>query len=249
MRLDIAARVCDSPGKQAVLLGPVERQIEFGQTRRGDLDGLAALQHRFDERGAQKRQIDEAPNVAPAYSIAFRAAIGARPLASSSNHARPRAIALISAGSCFVLWFCDVKPGSTSLFSAPRRLNSTAAVNSMAVSVGVSEANNRTSLANSGARRILIDISSSAMMTFSTRSRTTIARFPGELLSIAASTVCTAKQFSYLLGGHVGGAEKLEQLAKVSSRIRITASSNSVAANRKPGARSVSDFEIRAAET
>ena len=90
MRLDIPARVCDSPGKQAVLLGPVERQIEFGQTRRGDLDGLAALQHRFDERGAQKREIDEAPNVAPAYSIAFRAAIGARPLASSSN---PRAAA------------------------------------------------------------------------------------------------------------------------------------------------------------
>ena len=54
-----------------MLLGPVERQIEFGQTRRGDLDGLAALQHRFDELGAQKREIDEAPNVAPAYAVAL----------------------------------------------------------------------------------------------------------------------------------------------------------------------------------
>ena len=69
--LDVPACVCGLACKQSVLLGPVERQIEFGQTRRGELDGLAALQHRFDELWAQKREIDEAPNVAPAYAVAL----------------------------------------------------------------------------------------------------------------------------------------------------------------------------------
>ena len=30
-----------------MLLGPIERQIEFGQSRRSELDGLPALQDRF----------------------------------------------------------------------------------------------------------------------------------------------------------------------------------------------------------
>src|SRR6516164_2784347 len=50
----------------------------------------------------------------------------ARPVASSSNHVRPRAIALISAGSHRDLSICCASPGSTSLVSAPRRLKATA---------------------------------------------------------------------------------------------------------------------------
>src|SRR5580698_8839217 len=46
----------------------------------------------------------------------------ARPLTSSSNHARPRAIALISAGSHCELCFCGANPGRTNLVSAPRRV-------------------------------------------------------------------------------------------------------------------------------
>jgi phosphoribosylpyrophosphate synthetase len=47
----------------------------------------------------------------------------ARPVASSSNHARPRAIALISAGSHRELCLCCANPGGTNLVSAPRRVN------------------------------------------------------------------------------------------------------------------------------
>ena len=38
----ISVRVCGLAYEQPVLLGPVERQIEFSQTRRGELDGLSA---------------------------------------------------------------------------------------------------------------------------------------------------------------------------------------------------------------
>ena len=41
--------LCGSACEQFALLGPVQRQIEFGQTRRGELDGLPALQDRFDQ--------------------------------------------------------------------------------------------------------------------------------------------------------------------------------------------------------
>jgi hypothetical protein len=39
----MSAWVCGLAYEQSVLLGPVERQIEFSQTRRGELDGLSAL--------------------------------------------------------------------------------------------------------------------------------------------------------------------------------------------------------------
>jgi len=35
--------------EQSVLLGPVQRQIEFPQTRRGELDGLPALEDGLDK--------------------------------------------------------------------------------------------------------------------------------------------------------------------------------------------------------
>ena len=57
--------------EQAVLLAPVERQIEFGQPRRGELDGLPPLQDRFDELRAQKSEIDQTPDIAPGYAVAL----------------------------------------------------------------------------------------------------------------------------------------------------------------------------------
>src|SRR5712671_2811215 len=49
--------------EQSVLLDPVERQIEFGQTRRGELDGLPALQDRFDQLRAQEGEANETSDV------------------------------------------------------------------------------------------------------------------------------------------------------------------------------------------
>jgi hypothetical protein len=37
-----------SARQEAALIGPVERQIEFGKTRRGEFDGLPALQDRLN---------------------------------------------------------------------------------------------------------------------------------------------------------------------------------------------------------
>src|SRR6266446_8338854 len=41
--------------EQLVLLAPVERQIEMGEPRRGERDGLAALQDRLDQLRPQER--------------------------------------------------------------------------------------------------------------------------------------------------------------------------------------------------
>ena len=41
-----------------MLLGPAQRQIEFGQTRRGELDGLPPLQDRFDQLRAQEGKVN-----------------------------------------------------------------------------------------------------------------------------------------------------------------------------------------------
>src|SRR6266436_9713762 len=50
--------------EQAALIGPVERQIEFGKARRSEFDGLPAVQDRLDQLGAQKGEVDEAPDIA-----------------------------------------------------------------------------------------------------------------------------------------------------------------------------------------
>src|SRR6266852_6873388 len=60
----ISVRTCGLTCEQSVLLGPVQRQIEFGQTRCGELDGLPALQDRFDQLRAQEGEADASPNVA-----------------------------------------------------------------------------------------------------------------------------------------------------------------------------------------
>src|SRR6266436_5903990 len=53
-----------SARQEAALIDPIERQIEFGKTRRSELDGLLAVQDRLDQLGAQKREIDETPDIA-----------------------------------------------------------------------------------------------------------------------------------------------------------------------------------------
>ena len=54
-----------------MLIGPVERQIEFGKTRRSEFDRLPALQDRLDQVGTQKGEVDEAPDIATGYTVAL----------------------------------------------------------------------------------------------------------------------------------------------------------------------------------
>ena len=55
----IYLQVCGLRSEKPVLLGPVERQIEFSHTRRSEGDGLAALQDRVDEKRAQEGEVDQ----------------------------------------------------------------------------------------------------------------------------------------------------------------------------------------------
>src|SRR5947209_5771753 len=62
-------RSCGLACEQFVLLRPVQRQIEFGQPRRGELDRLPALQDRLDQLRAQEGETNEAANVAPGNAV------------------------------------------------------------------------------------------------------------------------------------------------------------------------------------
>src|SRR5271168_1458764 len=64
-----SVRSCGLAGEQFVLLGPVQRQIEFGQPRRGELDGLPALQDRLDQPRAQEGEANETANIAPGNAV------------------------------------------------------------------------------------------------------------------------------------------------------------------------------------
>jgi len=64
-----SVRSCGLACEQFVLLGPVQRQIEFGQPRRGELDGLPALQDRLDQLRAQEGEANETANVAPGNAV------------------------------------------------------------------------------------------------------------------------------------------------------------------------------------
>src|SRR5947207_15642134 len=66
-----SVRSCGLACEQFVLLGPVQRQIEFGQPRRGELDGLLALQDRLDQLRAQEGETNETANVAPGDAISL----------------------------------------------------------------------------------------------------------------------------------------------------------------------------------
>jgi hypothetical protein len=54
-----------------VLLGPAQREIEFRQPRRGELDGLPALLDGFDQLRAQEGEANETPDVAPGDAVAL----------------------------------------------------------------------------------------------------------------------------------------------------------------------------------
>src|ERR1700719_2064013 len=64
-----SVRSCGLACEQFVLLRPVQRQIELGQPRRGELDGLPALQDRLDQLWAQEGEANETANVAPANAL------------------------------------------------------------------------------------------------------------------------------------------------------------------------------------
>src|SRR4029077_9788662 len=53
-----------SARQEAALIGPIERQIEFGKARRSKLDGLPAVQDHLDQLGAQKGEVDQASDIA-----------------------------------------------------------------------------------------------------------------------------------------------------------------------------------------
>ena len=64
-----SVRSCGLACEQFVLLRPVQRQIEFGQPRRGELDGLPTLQDRLDQLRAQEGEANETPNIAPGNTV------------------------------------------------------------------------------------------------------------------------------------------------------------------------------------
>ena len=66
-----SVRSCGLACEQFVLLGPVQRQIEFGQPRRGELDGLPTLQDRLDQLRAQEGEANQTPNVTPSDALAL----------------------------------------------------------------------------------------------------------------------------------------------------------------------------------
>src|ERR1700726_3465730 len=65
----ISVRSCGLACEQFVLLRPVRRQIEFGQPRRGELDGLPTLQDRLDQPRTQEGEANETSNVAPGDAV------------------------------------------------------------------------------------------------------------------------------------------------------------------------------------
>src|SRR6202165_739994 len=60
-----------SAPQEAALIGPIERQIEFGKARRSEFDGLPAVQDHLDQLGAEKGEVDEAPDIAPGDAVAL----------------------------------------------------------------------------------------------------------------------------------------------------------------------------------
>src|SRR6266404_8530321 len=60
-----------SARQEAALIGPVERQIEFGKARHSEFDRLPALEDRLDQLGAQKGEVDEAPDIATGDAVAL----------------------------------------------------------------------------------------------------------------------------------------------------------------------------------
>ena len=83
-------RLCGSTCEQSVLLGPVQRQIEFGQTRRGERDGLPALQDRFEQLRAQEGETNKPADVAPGDAVTLGQGLQRR-RAAGGQLVKPRA--------------------------------------------------------------------------------------------------------------------------------------------------------------
>src|SRR5438067_3868648 len=143
----------------------------------------------------------------------------ARPVASSSNHARPRAIALISAGSHLELCFCGANPGRTNLVSAPRRVKAAVAVSSTALSLAASDADDATFSPNKRPRRSLMMIVFSSTMILSTSSRTSFARSPGEPPSAAAIRAARLSSFRIWSLDMPAAAKPLDQARRAGQRV------------------------------
>ena len=72
-----------------MLLGSVERQIEFAQPRRGELHGLLAFEDRLDQPWAQEGQTNKTSDVAPADAVAFGQLLQ-RPRTAGAQLLKPR---------------------------------------------------------------------------------------------------------------------------------------------------------------
>ena len=72
-----------------MLVGPIERQIEFRETRRRKLDGLPTVQDRLDYLGVQESEVDETPDVATRDAVA-RGQFAKRSGASRGKLLKPR---------------------------------------------------------------------------------------------------------------------------------------------------------------
>ena len=99
--------LCGSACEQFALPGPVQRQIEFGQTRPGQRDGLPALQDRVDQLRAQEGETNKPADVAPGDAVTLGQRLQRRRPAGDQfvKPRAPAAIALISTGSRRALWF------------------------------------------------------------------------------------------------------------------------------------------------
>src|ERR1700716_304386 len=86
----ISVRSCGLACEQFVLLRPVQRQIEFGQPRRSERDGLPALQDRLDQLRAQEGEANETANVAPENAVTL-AQLLERSGAAAEELLKPRA--------------------------------------------------------------------------------------------------------------------------------------------------------------
>src|SRR3984957_17701237 len=86
----ISVRSCGLACEQFLLLRPVERQIEFGQPRRSERDGLPALQDRLGQLRAQEGEANETANVAPGNAVTLGQLLE-RSGAAADEFLKPRA--------------------------------------------------------------------------------------------------------------------------------------------------------------
>src|SRR5207249_1569353 len=157
----ISVRSCGLACEQFLLLGPVQRQIEFGQPRRSEFDGLPALQDRLDELRAQEGETNESANVAPGNAVTLGQLLE-RSGTAGGEFLKP----------CAPPRNRLENPGRTNLVSVPRRVKATAAVSSIALSHPSADADDGTSPPKSAPRCSLMMIVFSSTMIFSTSSRT-----------------------------------------------------------------------------